>query len=73
MPPDNNQTAQRSVHGNQIPSIGRVETPYPLAGTPDTGYALRGATRVATVKVGAKKTFKLVLNAVLSNSPIMGV
>jgi hypothetical protein len=24
MPPDNNQTAQRSVHGNQIPSIGRA-------------------------------------------------
>jgi hypothetical protein len=44
MPPDNNQTAQRSVHGNQIPLIGRVETPYLLAGTPDTGYALRGAT-----------------------------
>jgi hypothetical protein len=25
------------------------------------------------VKVGVNKTFKLVLNAVLSNSPIMGV
>jgi hypothetical protein len=44
MPPDNNQTAQRSVHGNHIPSIGRVGTPYLLAGTPDTGCALRGAT-----------------------------
>jgi hypothetical protein len=25
---------KRSVHGNHIPSIGRVETPYLLAGTP---------------------------------------
>jgi Zinc-finger of C2H2 type len=44
MPPDNNQTAQRSVHGNHIPSIGLVHTPYFLAGAPYTGYALRGAT-----------------------------
>jgi hypothetical protein len=44
MPPDNNQTAQRSVHGNQIPPIGRVETLYLLEGTRDTGYALRSAT-----------------------------
>jgi hypothetical protein len=48
MPPDNNQTAQRSVHGNQIPSIGRVETPFLLAGTPDMGYALRGTTESTT-------------------------
>jgi hypothetical protein len=44
MPPEINQTAQKSVHGNHIPSIGRVYTPYLLAGTPDTGCALRGAT-----------------------------
>jgi hypothetical protein len=48
MPPDNNQTTQRSVHGNKIPSIGRIEKPYLLAGTPDTGCALRGATHQAT-------------------------
>jgi hypothetical protein len=44
MLPYNNQPAERAVHGNQIPPIGRVKTPYLLAGTPDTGYALHGAT-----------------------------
>jgi hypothetical protein len=44
MPLYNNQTAQRSVHGNQTPQIGRLETPYLISGTLDTGYALRAAT-----------------------------
>ena len=43
MPPDNNQIAQRSVRGNQIPPIGRLSTDYLPAGTPETGYAFRGA------------------------------
>ena len=45
MPPDNNQIAQRSVRGNQIPPIGRLSTDYLPAGTPETGYAFRGATK----------------------------
>jgi hypothetical protein len=44
MQPDHTKTAQRSVHGNRTPPIGLLATHYLLAGTPDTGYALRGAT-----------------------------
>jgi hypothetical protein len=37
MPPDNNQAAKRSVHGNRIPPIGLLAAHYLIAGTPDMG------------------------------------
>ena len=51
MPPDNNQIAQRSVRGNQIPPIGRLSTDSLQAGTPETGYAFRGATNRTTYRL----------------------
>jgi hypothetical protein len=70
MLPDSNQTAQRSVHGNQIPSIWRVQTPYLLAGTPDTGCALRGATVGAQCKDPFEKSYKnKLLSDIVTPSP----
>ena len=48
--PDNNQTGQRSSHGNQISSIGLIAADFLIAGLPDTGIALRGTTGPASLE-----------------------
>jgi hypothetical protein len=54
-PPDINQTAQRSVHGDRIPPIGLLATDYLTSGTPDTGYTFRCATNSINVTIRPAK------------------
>jgi hypothetical protein len=44
------KTDQRSIHSNHISPIGLIAADFLIAGFPNTGYALRGATGSASLE-----------------------